>query len=62
MYAIKEQYNLPDSALLDYCKTAGCHGGNRDQFKTIANEVWFSIESFAKGNNMTKEEVEKLFK
>ena len=61
MAEIKEKYNLPDGALNNYCKQAGCPGGNKDKFKTIANQVWFSAEAFAKKNNMTLEEVEKLF-
>lgn len=61
MSTIKQMYNLPDGALRNYCRTAGCPGGDMDRFETIANEVWFSAESFAKGNNMTLEEVKALF-
>ena len=62
MADIKEMYNLPDGALSNYCKQAGCPGGNKDSFETIADQVWFSAEAFAKGNNMTLEDVKKLFK
>ena len=62
MGEIKARYNLPEGALQNYCDVAGCEGGNMDDFETIANEVWFSLEAFAKGNNMSAEEVENLFK
>ena len=61
MYEIKQTYNLPDGALRNYCRTAGCPGGNMDEFETIAPEVWFPAEAFAKGNNMTLEQVKALF-
>ena len=61
MSTIKQMYNLPDGALSNYCQKAGCPGGNKDEFETIANQVWFSAEDFAKGNNMTIEEVKALF-
>lgn len=61
MHTIKQMYNLPDGALRNYCRVAGYPGGDMDSYGTIANEVWFSAESFAKGNNMTLEEVKALF-
>ena len=61
MQAIKDRYNLPEGALRNYCKQAGANG-DMDNFKTIANQVWFTVDAFAKGNNMTVEEVEALFK
>ena len=61
MAKIKAMFNLPDGSLRDYCRAAGSPGGNMDTFTTISNQVWFSAENFAKGNNMTLEEVKALF-
>ncbi len=61
MGAIKAMFNLPDGSLRDYCRVAGSPGGNMDTFTTISNQVWFSAENFAKGNNMTLDEVKALF-
>ena len=61
LYEIKKMYSLPDGALANYCKNAGCHGGNKDEFKTIGNSAWFSAEDFAKGNNISYEEALKMF-
>ena len=61
MAEIKEMYSLPDGALANYCRNAGCHGGNKDEFKTIANSAWFSAEDFAKGNNISYDDVLKMF-
>ena len=61
MSTIKKMYNLPDGALANYCQQAGCPGGNKDNFLSIGESVWFSATAFAKGNNMTLEEVEALF-
>lgn len=61
MADIKQMFSLPDGSLSNYCKVAGCPGGNKDVFKTIANQVWFPAEAFARGNNMTLEEVKALF-
>ena len=58
---IKSMYDLPDGSLRNYCRTAGYPGGNFDTYETIADEVWFSVEDFAKGNNMTNKEVRALF-
>lgn len=61
MSEIKRMYNLPDGALRNYCRHAGAPGGDFDTFKTIADEVWFSAEDFARGNNMKLEEVKNMF-
>ena len=61
MDEIKVRYKLADGALRDYCDVAGAPGGDFDRFETIANQVWFSIEGFAKGNNLTIEQVKELF-
>lgn len=58
MYEIKEMFNLPDGALSNYCKNAP---GNKDLHETEAGQVWFSAEGFAKGNNMSLEEVRAMF-
>ena len=61
MFEIKQMYNLPDGALQNYCRHAGCPGGDMDVFRTITDEVWFSAEDFAKGNHMTLDQVKALF-
>ena len=61
MGKIKEMFNLPDGSLRNYSRVAGSPGGNMDTFETFSNQVWFSAEDFAKGNNMTLEEVKAMF-
>ena len=62
MASIKAMYNLPDGSLRNFL-TGRTSGGNMDR-ETLEEDtwVWFSIQDFAKGNNMTVDEVKELFK
>ena len=61
MKDIKRMFNLPDGSLTDYVTFFQRATGNRDEYEVDAGVVWFSVESFAKGNHLTPEQVVAMF-